>query len=193
MRGLAWRGSSVAFGDFGLMSLEPCWLTDRQIEAARVALTRGIKRGGKVWIRVFPDKPITKKPQETRMGKGKGSPEGWVAVIKPGRIMFEMEGVTQTEARAGLSAGLGQAADENPVRHALWRGAGVMKTAELMTDLRGLSADELTRRAGDLEEQVFRLRIQKSMGQGEAGNKIRPLRRELARLKTVLSEKGGKS
>ena len=102
MRGLAWRGSSVAFGDFGLMALEPCWLTDRQIEAARVALTRGIKRGGKVWIRVFPDKPVTKKPQETRMGKGKGSPEGWVAVIKPGRILFEMEGVSITEAREAM-------------------------------------------------------------------------------------------
>ena len=75
---MAWRGSTVAFGDYGLMALEPCWLTDRQIEAARVALTRGIKRGGKVWIRVFPDKPVTKKPQETRMGKGKGAPEGWV-------------------------------------------------------------------------------------------------------------------
>ena len=95
MRGLAWRGSSVAFGDYGLMSLEPCWLTNRQIEAARVALTRHIKRGGKVWIRIFPDKPITKKPAETRMGKGKGSPEGWVAVVKPGRVMFELEGVTR--------------------------------------------------------------------------------------------------
>ena len=102
MRGLAWRGSSVAFGDYGLMALEPCWLTDRQIEAARVALTRGIKRGGKVWIRVFPDKPVTKKPQETRMGKGKGSPEGWVAVIKPGRILFEMEGVPVAEAKAAM-------------------------------------------------------------------------------------------
>jgi large subunit ribosomal protein L16 len=102
MRGLAWRGSSVSFGDYGLMALEPCWLTNRQIEAARVALTRGIKRGGKVWIRVFPDKPITKKPQETRMGKGKGNPEGWVAVIKPGRILFEMEGVSETEARRAM-------------------------------------------------------------------------------------------
>jgi large subunit ribosomal protein L16 len=92
MRGLAWSGSTVAFGDYGLMSLEPCWLTDRQIEAARVALTRGIKRGGKVWIRVFPDKPVTKKPQETRM----------VAVIRPGRILFEMEGVTQAEARDAM-------------------------------------------------------------------------------------------
>jgi len=102
MRGLAWRGSTVSFGDFGLMSLEPCWLTDRQIEAARVALTRGIKRGGKVWIRVFPDKPITKKPQETRMGKGKGAPDQWVAVVKPGRVLFEMEGVSETEAREAL-------------------------------------------------------------------------------------------
>jgi large subunit ribosomal protein L16 len=102
MGGLAWRGSSVSFGDYGLMALEPCWLTNRQIEAARVALTRGIKRGGKVWIRVFPDKPITKKPQETRMGKGKGSPEGWVAVIKPGRIIFEMEGVSVADAKAAM-------------------------------------------------------------------------------------------
>ena len=102
MRGLAWRGSSVSFVDYGLMALEPCWLTDRQIEAARVALTRGIKRGGKVWIRVFPDKPVTKKPQETRMGKGKGAPEGWVAVVKPGRILFEMEGVSLIDAKAAM-------------------------------------------------------------------------------------------
>jgi large subunit ribosomal protein L16 len=102
MGGLAWRGSSVSFGDYGLMALEPCWLTNRQIEAARVALTRSIKRGGKIWIRVYPDKPITKKPQETRMGKGKGSPEGWVAVIKPGRILFEMEGVSVEDAKAAM-------------------------------------------------------------------------------------------
>jgi large subunit ribosomal protein L16 len=99
MRGKAWRGSDVSFGDYGLKALEPCWLTDRQIEAARVAMTRFVKRGGKVWVRVFPDKPITKKPQETRMGKGKGAPEGWVCVIKPGRILFEMNGVPAKEAR----------------------------------------------------------------------------------------------
>src|SRR6266702_2520931 len=102
MRGKAWRGSSLAFGDFGLKTLDAAWITDRQIEAGRVAITRFIKRGGKVWIRVFPDKPVTKKPQETRMGKGKGAPEGWVAVIKPGRILFEMEGVTMAEARAAF-------------------------------------------------------------------------------------------
>src|SRR5690606_18492694 len=90
------------FGDFGLMALEPCWMTDRQIEAARVAMSRSIKRGGKIWIRVFPDKPVTKKPQETRMGKGKGAPEGWVVVVKPGRILFELEGVSETEAREAM-------------------------------------------------------------------------------------------
>ncbi|MFN2636700.1 MAG: 50S ribosomal protein L16 [Gemmatimonadaceae bacterium] len=93
-KGLATRGSEVSFGKYGLKAIEPGWVTNRQIEAARVALTRHIKRGGKVWIRIFPDKPITKKPAETRMGKGKGSPEGWVAVVKPGRVMFELEGVT---------------------------------------------------------------------------------------------------
>jgi len=93
MRGKAWRGSTLSFGDYGLKALECGWITDRQIEAARVAMTRSIKRGGKVWIRLFPDKPITKKPAETRMGKGKGAPEQWVAVIRPGKILFEMEGV----------------------------------------------------------------------------------------------------
>jgi len=99
----AWRGGEVAFGDFGLKALEPCWLTDRQIEAARVAMTRSIKRGGKIWVRVFPDKPITKKPQEPAW-QGQGSPEQWVAVVRPGRVLFEMEGVTETEARAALSS-----------------------------------------------------------------------------------------
>ena len=103
MTGKAWRGSDVSFGDYGLKALEPCWLTARQIEAARIAMTRFIKRGGKIWIRVFPDKPITKKPQETRMGKGKGAPEGWVAVIKPGRILFEMEGVSLVSGRLGAA------------------------------------------------------------------------------------------
>ena len=93
MKGKAWRGSSISFGEYGLKAMECGWITSRQIEAARIAMTRFIKRGGKVWIRLFPDKPITKKPAETRMGKGKGAPEEWVAVIRPGKILFEMEGV----------------------------------------------------------------------------------------------------
>ena len=102
MKGTAHRGASLAFGDFGLKAMEPCWLTNRQIEAGRVALTRAVKRGGKIWIRVFPDKPFTKKPAETRMGKGKGNPEYWVAVVKPGRILYEMEGIPEAEAREAL-------------------------------------------------------------------------------------------
>jgi large subunit ribosomal protein L16 len=101
-RGKAYRGSSIDFGEFGLKALEPAWITNRQIEAARVALTRHVKRGGKVWIRIFPDKPVTFKPAETRMGKGKGSPEYWVAVVKPGRIMFELEGVPENVAKEGM-------------------------------------------------------------------------------------------
>src|ERR1700741_5079280 len=101
MKGKAWRGSTLAFGDFGLKAMRCGWITDRQIEAARIAMTRFIKRGGKVWIRLFPDKPITKKPAETRMGKGKGAPEQWVCVVRPGKIMFEMEGVNEVEARQG--------------------------------------------------------------------------------------------
>ena len=102
MTGKAWRGSSIAFGEFGLKAMECAWITSRQIEAARVAMTRSIKRGGKVWIRLFPDKPITKKPAETRMGKGKGAPDHWVAVVKPGKILFEMEGVTITDAKEAM-------------------------------------------------------------------------------------------
>ena len=101
-RGLATRGAEVSFGHYGLQALEPGWVTNRQIEAARVALTRHVKRGGKVWIRIFPDKPITKKPAETRMGKGKGAPEQWVAVVRPGKVVFEMEGVAESVAREAM-------------------------------------------------------------------------------------------
>jgi len=102
MRGAAHRGNKVSFGEYGLQALEPTWITNRQIESARIAMTRHIKRGGKVWIRIFPDKPITSKPAETRMGKGKGNPEGWVAVVKPGRIMFELEGVSEEIAKRAM-------------------------------------------------------------------------------------------
>lgn len=105
MGGLAIRGGSLTFGEFGLKALEPAWVTNKQIEAARVAVNRHIKRGGKMWIRIFPDKPITIKPAETRMGKGKGNPEGWVAVVRPGRILFELEGIPEALAREALRLG----------------------------------------------------------------------------------------
>ncbi|OQX91585.1 MAG: 50S ribosomal protein L16 [candidate division Zixibacteria bacterium 4484_95] len=101
-KGKAYRGANIDFGEYGLKALEPAWITNRQIEAARVALTRHIKRGGKVWIRIFPDKPVTFKPAETRMGKGKGTPEYWVAVVKPGRVLFELEGVSESVAKEAL-------------------------------------------------------------------------------------------
>ncbi|MDE2971802.1 MAG: 50S ribosomal protein L16 [Acidobacteriota bacterium] len=112
MRGKSWTGQTVAFGDFGLKTLEPGWITNRQIESARVAITRFIKRTGRVWIRIFPDKPLTKKPQETRMGKGKGGPEGWVAVVRPGRVLFEMEGVSRDQAMEAMR----RASHKLPVR-----------------------------------------------------------------------------
>ena len=102
MKGKAWAGSAVTFGDYGLKAMECGWVTNREIEAGRIAITRFIKRNGRIWIRMFPDKPITKKPQETRMGKGKGAPEGWVMVVKPGRILYEMEGIPESEAREAL-------------------------------------------------------------------------------------------
>ena len=102
LKGVAHRGNTVTYGDFGLQALEPAWISSRQIEAARIAMTRYIKRGGKVWIKIFPDKPITEKPAETRMGSGKGSPEYWVAVVKPGRIMFEIAGVPEETAREAM-------------------------------------------------------------------------------------------
>jgi len=103
MRGVAQRGNKVSFGHYGLQAVEAGWVSNRQIEASRVAMTREMKRGGKLWIRLFPDKPITKKPAETRMGKGKGNPEGWVAVVKPGRVLFEIEGVTKEIAAKAMA------------------------------------------------------------------------------------------
>ena len=102
LKGKALRGNTVSNGEFGLVALEPAWITSNQIEAARIAMTRYVKRGGKVWIKIFPDKPITEKPAETRMGSGKGSPEYWVAVVKPGRVMFEMDGITEEQAREAM-------------------------------------------------------------------------------------------
>jgi large subunit ribosomal protein L16 len=112
MKGRAMRGNTICHGDFGLVALEPAWITNRQIEAARIAMTRYIKRGGQVWIQIFPDKPITAKPAETRMGSGKGSPEYWVAVVKPGRVLFEMGGVAEADAKEAMRL----AGDKLPIK-----------------------------------------------------------------------------
>ena len=148
-------------------------------------MTRFIKRGGKIWVRVFPDKPITKKPQETRMGKGKGAPEQWVCVVRPGQDHVR-DGRRERDRRAARdAAGGGEAADQDEVRDAVRAGESVMKAAEI----RELGVDELRAREKELDDQLFRLRIQKSMGQLEAPAKVRDLRRDLARIKTILREK----
>ena len=116
LTGKAYRGNEVNYGDFGLMALEPAWISSNQIEAARIAMTRYIKRGGQVWIKIFPDKPITEKPAETRMGSGKGSPEYWVAVVKPGRVMFEIAGVSEDIAREAMRL----AANKLPINSSIW-------------------------------------------------------------------------
>ena len=116
LNGPAKGGTTINFGDFGIQALEPAWITQRQIEAARIAMTRHVKRGGKVWIRVFPDKPVTQKPAETRMGSGKGNPEHWVAVVRPGRILFELAGVDRDLATRGHGAGHPEAAVQGPLR-----------------------------------------------------------------------------
>src|SRR5216117_4064808 len=126
-KGKAWRGGDLSFGEYGLKALENAWITDRQIEASRVAITRFIKRGGKLWIRIFQDKPFTKKPAETRMGKGKGAPERWVAVVKPGRIMFEMAGIDEATAKEALGLAAHHRASgsaEAPARSQERSGAG---------------------------------------------------------------------
>ena len=114
MRGKALRGNTLTFGEFGLQALEPCWMTNRQIEAARIAMTRHIKRGGKVWIKVFPDKSVTKKPAEVRMGSGKGNPEFWVAVVRPGRVLFELSGVDAGRCARSAAAGRGRSCRSAP-------------------------------------------------------------------------------
>ena len=188
MTGKAWRGSDVSFGDYGLKALEPCWLTARQIEAARIAMTRFIKRGGKIWIRVFPDKPITKKPQETRMGKGKGAPEAWVCVIKPGRILFEMEGVDEVTARRAMELAAAKLPDPHEVRGAVRRAAGAGVMAKV-AEFKDLGVEQLEQRAAEIDKELFTLRIRKAMGQLDRPLQIRDLRRDLARVKTVLRQK----
>ena len=161
-RGKAWRGSEVTFGEYGLKAMEVGWVSDRQIEAGRVAITRFIKRGGKIWIRVFPDKPITKKPAETRMGKGKGAPEGWVAVVRPGKILYEMEGVPEDQAQEAMRLAGTQAQRQDKICQEIWEGGG-MKASKM----RDMSKEDLLLEESELRKQLLRLRFQAATGQIE--------------------------
>ena len=170
MKGVATRGNKVSNGEYGLQTLEPAWITSNQIEAARVAMTRYIKRGGQVWIKIFPDKPITKKPAGTRMGSGKGAPEQWVAVVKPGRVMFEIGGVSEDLAREAMRL----AAYKLPVK---------------ASEIRNLSVQELNEKLSDLKSELFNLRFQHAINQLENPMRLGAVKKDIARVKTIIREK----
>ena len=185
MTGKAWRGSTISFGEFGLKALECGWVTDRQIEAARVAMTRSIKRGGKVWIRLFPDKPITKKPAETRMGKGKGAPEQWVAVIPPARFCSRWK--VWTAPRPAPPCGW--RLTSWPSGRASSAARTWSKDMKSQEKVRDLSDQELEHKLSEMDEQKFRLRFQMSMGQMDGFKKVRAMRKTRARILTVMRER----
>ena len=182
--GLSRGQTEIQFGEYGLKSLEAGWLTNRQIEAARIAMTRKIKRGGKVWINVYPDKPVTKKPAETRMGSGKGSPEGWVAVVKPGRVMFELAGVPEPLAREAMRLAGHKLPVQDEVRDA--RGRRLMNAKEL----RDLRDEELVEHIRTQRREVFGLRFQHATGELENTAGVGSAKRDLARALTVARERG---
>jgi len=187
VKGLAQRGHELSFGNFGIKSLEPGWITSRQIEAARIAMTRAMKREGQVWIRIFPDKPITKKPAEVRMGKGKGAPEYWVAVIKPGTILFEATGVSLETAQEALRLAQQKlpVSTRFVVRRDYAEYSGIMKNAEI----RSLAASEIAERIVAEQENLSKLKFAHAISPIENPNRIRESKRFIARLKTALVSK----
>lgn len=187
-KGIATRNVKIDFGEFGLQTLERAWITNTQIEAARVALTRNMKRKGKLWIRIFPDKSVTARPPETRMGKGKGQPEYWVAVVRPGNILFELDGISETVARESLRL----AANKLPVRtRFITRHHAEQHIPMKIQEINELTPKELVARKRELSEEIFNLRLQKQSGQLERPHLIRVARRNIARIETVLSRKAG--
>ena len=185
-RGVASGGTSVTFGDYGVQALEHAYITNRQIESARIAINRHIKRGGKVWINIFPDRPLTKKPAETRMGSGKGSPEWWVANVKPGRVLFELSYPDEKIARR-TDPRDPQVADQGPHRDS--RGALLMAVGVSAGDLRELTDEELITKLRESKEELFNLRFQTATGQLTNNHRLRIVRQEIARAYTVLRER----
>ena len=178
-RGMAWRGSSLTFGEYGLQATGNGWVNAKEIEAARIAMTRYVKRGGRIWIRIFPDKPITKKPAEVRMGKGKGAPEGWVAVVRPGRILYEMQGVPRELAIEAFRL----AAHKLSIQDEICREERIVMNA---SEIRELTVDEMQRKLTDLKQELFNLRFQHEIGQLENPRKIKQTKQDVARLQTVI-------
>ena len=190
IHGTATSGATLSFGQFGLKAMAPERVTARQIEAARRALTRHMKRAGRVWIRVFPDVPVSKKPAEVRMGSGKGTPELWVARVKPGRVMFEIDGVTVQTAKEALVARRRQAADQDALRRAH---CGVIVMAEMkVADIRAMSPDQMDDAILNLKKERFNLRFQRATGQLENTSRLREARRDIARIKTIAAQQRAK-
>ncbi len=186
-KGTASRNLRIDFGEFGLQTLERAWITNTQIEAARVALTRNMKRKGKLWIRIFPDKSVTARPPETRMGKGKGQPEYWVATVKPGNILFELDGRDGIGRARIVAPGGGQVAGAHEISQPSPRGHGLtnMKIKEIVE----MSTDELLTKKRDLRQERLHLRLQQQSGQLEQPSRLRLIRRDVARIETVLSNR----
>ncbi len=184
MSGMAKGGTAVSFGEYGLVTLEPAWITSRQIEAARRAMTRSVKRGGKIWIRIFPDKPATKKPAETRMGSGKGAPDHWVAVVRPGRILFEMAGVDRDSAVRGDAPRQPQAAGRHAL-HREGRGGRVMD----IDKVRALTDAELEQALRDAKRDLWQARFELATRQLKDYTVVSGSRRTIARILTVQHER----
>ena len=190
MRGKATRGNKINYGEFGLVSTEPCWIRSNQIEAARVAMTRYIKRGGKVWIKIFPDKPVTAKPAETRMGSGKGALEYWVAVVKPGRVMFEIAGVPEETAREALRLAMHKLPCKcKIVSRADLKAVITVKIKNYVEDLKTKSAAELQEELVAAKKELFNLRFQNATNQLDNTSRIKEVRRNIARIQTLIAQK----
>ena len=174
---------TLHFGSYGLMAKEGAWITANQIEAARIAMTRYMKRGGKVWINIFPNLSLTKKPLETRQGKGKGNPEVWVAVVKKGKIMFEIDGVDEATAREALRLAM----HKLPIKCKFVKKEVVIQVKT--NELRNLTTEELTKKVTECKEELFNLRMQKATGMLEKPSRIKELRKTVARINTILNER----
>ena len=183
LTGLAKGGTRLAFGDYGIQAMEPGWLTNRQIEAARIAMTRYIKRGGKVWINVFPDKPVTQKPAETRMGSGKGNPEKWVAVVKPGSRALRAVGRPRARRARGDAPGDSQVAPARALHHT--RGRGMTKPSEL----RELTDDTLADKLSEAKQELWKRRLDLATGELDSTSEITEYKREIARIRTLVRER----
>ena len=191
MAGKALRGNKITNGEYGLVALEPAWIKSNQIEAARIAMTRYMKRSGKVFIKIFPDKPVTAKPAETRMGSGKGALEYWVAVVKPGRVMFEVQGVPEEVAKEALRLAMHKLPLKCKIasKEELEEVEQAVKTKDFMNELNSKSVDDLQKDLVAAKKELFNLRFQNATNQLDNTSRIKDVRKNIARIQTVIAQK----